>query len=381
MKIGDKVRFLTEVGGGVVTGFQGKDIVLVEDEDGFDIPMPLNGVVVVGDTDALNFERHAPSAGSAGSTAATVPKNIAASKGTAALEGIKPAFLPQAPSAETVPHAAIVQEFAGHDVLNVHLAFLPADIKAISTTLMEAWLVNDSNYFVHYLWSSIGSGNATLLAQGMLEPNSVVFLREFTRDMYEQLEHVSFQLMAWKEGKSYLRKPCVDAELRIDTVRFFKLHTFTDTPFFEEPAMLCDVVVNDHVARPSRITAEVLEDALNGSRRQREARPARLFPEGKKQAAASGQPLEVDLHIDALLDTTAGMSPADMLDYQVSTFRRVLDEQRGKKGTRMVFIHGKGDGVLRAALQRELSKQRSAFVWQDASFQRYGFGAMLVIVR
>lgn len=30
MKIGDKVRFLSEVGGGIVTGFQGKDFVLVE---------------------------------------------------------------------------------------------------------------------------------------------------------------------------------------------------------------------------------------------------------------------------------------------------------------------------------------------------------------
>ena len=39
MKIGDKVRFLSEVGGGIVKGFQGKDIVLVEDTDGFDIPM------------------------------------------------------------------------------------------------------------------------------------------------------------------------------------------------------------------------------------------------------------------------------------------------------------------------------------------------------
>ena len=41
MKIGDKVRFLSEVGGGIVTGFQGKDFVLVEDADGFDIPMPI----------------------------------------------------------------------------------------------------------------------------------------------------------------------------------------------------------------------------------------------------------------------------------------------------------------------------------------------------
>ena len=48
MKVGDKVRFLSEVGGGTVTGFQGKDIVLVEDEDGFDIPMLKSQVVVIG---------------------------------------------------------------------------------------------------------------------------------------------------------------------------------------------------------------------------------------------------------------------------------------------------------------------------------------------
>ena len=47
MKIGDNVRFLSEMGGGKVAGFQGKDIVLVEDEDGFEIPMRINDVVVV----------------------------------------------------------------------------------------------------------------------------------------------------------------------------------------------------------------------------------------------------------------------------------------------------------------------------------------------
>lgn len=47
MKIGDKVRFLSETGGGKVAGFKGKNLVLVEDEDGFQIPTPLNEVVVV----------------------------------------------------------------------------------------------------------------------------------------------------------------------------------------------------------------------------------------------------------------------------------------------------------------------------------------------
>ena len=55
MKIGDKVRFLSSTGGGIIAGFKGK-IVLVEDEDGFQIPTPVNEVVVVEDaaTDRAN---------------------------------------------------------------------------------------------------------------------------------------------------------------------------------------------------------------------------------------------------------------------------------------------------------------------------------------
>jgi hypothetical protein len=49
MKIGDKVKFLSELGGGRVAGFQGKNIVLVEDEDGFQVPMMVSEVVVIGE--------------------------------------------------------------------------------------------------------------------------------------------------------------------------------------------------------------------------------------------------------------------------------------------------------------------------------------------
>ena len=56
MNIGDKVRFLHEVGGGVISGFQDKHTVLVQDEDGFDIPMPITEVVVV-NADAYNLPK------------------------------------------------------------------------------------------------------------------------------------------------------------------------------------------------------------------------------------------------------------------------------------------------------------------------------------
>ena len=230
INIGDKVRFLTETGGGIVKAFKDKNTVIVEGNDGFDIPMLITNVVVVGNTDALNFER----------------KPLKKEEEKKEKEPEKAPVV----AAETPKPAPIIQEFAWHEALNVHLAFLPMDIKSISTTVMEAWLVNDSNYFITYAWASIGSGSQTLLDQGTLEPNSVVFLREFTRDMYNQLEHVSVQLFAWKKGKPYRRKPVIDVELRIDTVKFFKLHTFRETPFFEDPALLYDIVRDDRPSHP-----------------------------------------------------------------------------------------------------------------------------------
>ena len=56
LKIGDKVRFLNDVGGGTISGFQGKDIVLVADEDGFEIPTLASEVVAV-ETDDYNIAK------------------------------------------------------------------------------------------------------------------------------------------------------------------------------------------------------------------------------------------------------------------------------------------------------------------------------------
>ena len=85
MKIGDKVRFLSEVGGGIVTGFKGKDFVLVEDADGFDIPMPIRECVVI-EADDYNIKRkpaatapkqEEPAAGQTGNAGYTAPAGSA----------------------------------------------------------------------------------------------------------------------------------------------------------------------------------------------------------------------------------------------------------------------------------------------------------------
>ena len=350
MKIGDKVRFLSEVGGGVVTGFQGKDIVLVEDADGFDIPMPVRECVVV-DTDDYNIKRK--------------PEEHKVEE--------KP-VKPEIPAIQRQP------EMRGGDVLNVFLAYVPEDIKAVTTTPFETYLVNDSNYYLYYTYLSAEGKAWKVRSHGLVEPNMKLLLEEFTKERLNEIERVAVQLIAFKDKKTAALKPAVGVELRIDTVKFYKLHTFSQSCFFEEPALIYDIVKNDVPAKQVYVSAEELQNALL---QKKSADTERAKPAAKpaKEPAGKGGIVEIDLHIDALLDDTRGMSNGEMLNYQLDKFREVMEFYKNKREQKIVFIHGKGDGVLRKAVIDELKRKYNSCRYQDASFQEYGFGATLVTIK
>ena len=350
IKIGDKVRFLNEVGGGKVTGFQGKDIVLVEDADGFDIPMHISEVVVI-ETDDYNVPTPAS-------------KAAKAEQKKAEEQPARPA-VPQ-PAEQPLhrvekPQVSVYRqpEIKGGDVLNVHLAFVPTDIKAVSTTSFESYLVNDSNYYLYYTYLGL-------------------LFEEFEKASLNDLERVAVQLVAFKDRRSFQLKPAVSVELRIDVVKFYKLHTFQPTDFFETPALLYDVVKNDQPAKQVYVSAEELQEALMQKRKADDTphKPQTIAKRGGKNDI-----IEVDLHIGELLDDTRGMSNGEMLNYQLDKFREVMEQYKNKREQRIVFIHGKGDGVLRRALLDELKRKYPACKAQDASFQEYGFGATMVTIR
>ncbi|EJX02663.1 protein containing Smr protein/MutS2 [gut metagenome] len=70
-----------------------------------------------------------------------------------------------------------------------------------------------------------------------------------------------------------------------------------------------------------------------------------------------------------------------MLNYQMDKFHEVLAKYASNKGQRIVFIHGKGNGVLRKAIEKELKTRYKQYYFQDASFREYGFGATMVTIK
>lgn len=380
MKIGDKVRFLSEVGGGRVSGFQGKDIVLVEDEDGFEIPTSVHDVVVVEQDDYAmgkmisakmeaqqKAEEHAATELHQGSRSIKSILNDHDEQTDMHVDEYDAAD-------REITFRAPVQEREGGNKLSAYLAFVPVDIKEITHTRFETYIVNDSNYYIHYSYL-VAEGNAwTLKSVGEVEPNTKLFIEEFGREVLNDMGRIGVQLTAYKKDKPFLLKPAIDVQFRIDPVKFYKLHVFEENEFFEQPSLLFTIVDNDEVARPLVVDSKRLKEQMYKDEKI-------IAHEGKKKRQKDDGTLVIDLHADELLETTAGMNAADILHYQLDVFKKTMDENKKKKGQKIVFIHGKGEGVLRHALVHELNYRYKSCTYQDASFQEYGYGATQVTIK
>lgn len=229
MKIGDKVRFLSEVGGGRVAGFQGKNIVFVEDEDGFQVPMRITDVVVIGDEDYDT--RHVV--------------EIRDKKEKVNTKAEEDGELETEPADKPLTFKAPVEERRGGDKLSAYLAFVPIDLKELTDTRFESYIVNDCNYYLRYVYMTAEGTSWQVRSTGEVEPNTKLFLEEFGRDQLNELEHSCIQLLAYKRDKYFLRKPVVDALITIDPVKFYKLHTFGENDFFEQPSLIYTIIEND----------------------------------------------------------------------------------------------------------------------------------------
>ena len=75
-------------------------------------------------------------------------------------------------------------------------------------------------------------------------------------------------------------------------------------------------------------------------------RPVPINPDGS---------LTIDLHIEAI---PGGISvpKGQQLQFQMDTFRRIIRENANRRGMKITFIHGIGDGILKAAIRKELDE-------------------------
>ncbi len=98
-----------------------------------------------------------------------------------------------------------------------------------------------------------------------------------------------------------------------------------------------------------------------------------------KPKERNAPPMEVDLHIEKLVNSYRGMSNFDILSLQLETAKRQIEFAVRKRIPKIVFIHGVGEGVLKAELDYLLGRYDN-LKFYDANFQKYGVGATEVYI-
>jgi len=126
IKIGDRVRFLNDVGGGVVTSFVNKNMVNVESQDGFEIPYPISELVNISEAERME-------------------------------QGIapEPETAPTQPDQKTEPAKNKGMKLAGKESPDFYFCFVPDDSKNPLSGQTSLYLVNDSNFTVLYHYSHV----------------------------------------------------------------------------------------------------------------------------------------------------------------------------------------------------------------------------------
>jgi len=89
----------------------------------------------------------------------------------------------------------------------------------------------------------------------------------------------------------------------------------------------------------------------------------------------------IDLHIEKILPEHEGLTNAEILNYQLDTFEKKLDNAIAMGLDEVIFIHGVGNGTLRHMVHKKLSQYTNIKFYKDSMREKFGYGATLVKIK
>ena len=232
----------------------------------------------------------------------------------------------------------------------------------------------------------------TVVYQGEVAPNEYCDLAVLTHETLPQYEKIGFQCVAFKKDKTFTLQAPVSISRKLDLTKFHKFHCFRPGIYFETAVLELSLVSDGVASKPLEVNAAEMTSAMAGGKPEKDM-AKELSKKFRVDAGKKGKTvnpaanphkvlplIEVDLHIGELTDSLTGMEPKDMLELQLDAVRKHMKANSARIGQKLVFIHGKGEGVLRKAVLDLLKKEYPKAELQDASFREYGFGATLVTI-
>ncbi len=366
LKVGDKVRFLNEKGGGIVTRLVSTSLVHVAIEEGFEVPVMANDLIKIDPDGAADrfFDR---------------PVNVKVKT---------PGNNVSAPEQERKATEEIAEEKEANDPVSalyrqsgaglaegIYLIWEPQDQKWLITGNLDIFLVNNTEYEAIFSFLlEEENGHYAGVSYEVVPAYSKYHIETITREDLEAWSNGVVQVMFYAHEMTELLQP-LHAHFKIKPSRFFKDTGYHDFRLTGSKAIILHLgdLVSQRITAGDHFNKMNIDPAVK--QKLDVITPTALIDKhrtGPREA-------EVDLHISALRTDYSTMPQNEILQYQVDYFVRMLESAISFNYRKVIFIHGIGNGILKSAIIGKI-KDYEHIELRKAPFVHYGNGAIEIAI-
>ena len=324
MNIGDKVRLIHSKEEGIITRFLKNDVVEVEIEAGFKLPVLRRELAVVSKAEDK-------------------------------------AFKPQTKSSEQTIEKRSESKVKADK--GIFLAFLPLNDKTVSLHI-----INNTDWDLPFSLTTGSDKTHRGIIGGFLKARSVqssptdLALKDF-----DEWGSFAFQAFYHTFG-FFVERPVFIKKLRLRANTFFNQKKIA--PLLQKETYLFQLDAEDLPELPLTINVNELKEKMFSSKTEE------ISPKSFEKPSPT-----IDLHIEQLSKNALSMSNAQMLDLQLRTFETKFENAIASGMDEIVFIHGVGNGVLKQEIQRKLAGHKNVAWFQDAQKEKFGYGATRIKIK
>ncbi|MGB4655230.1 MAG: Smr/MutS family protein [Bacteroidales bacterium] len=367
LKKGDKVRFLNTTGGGIIVKQLNSYMVLVEIEDGFEVPVLMNEVVKIGESTPASRiflqedERKARHSREEQHKAVKQENK----KQETAWEVEKDYTLEDEQTYMSIKPDNDVEK-------GIYLGWFPIDVEKIQVSDVEIVLFNYTNCEIIYsIFLQKTKSGFIGYDYGTIPANNSQIIDVIKADKLDMWQKGEVQIIFFHEKTKAIQAPhSVTFNSKISQITdIANLQAF---PIYKQQKGIIHTLYRTASAEEKQKLVE--ESKYGAVLKQKNSSVFEISPV-VNQFRIDDDTAEVDLHISKLLPDFSKMKAKDILQYQLSFFDKVLSSAIAYNYKKLIVIHGIGNGVLKNAILNRVSVNGDIEV-KDAPFAKYGYGAV-----
>jgi hypothetical protein len=257
----------------------------------------------------------------------------------------------------------------------IYIAFIPENENDSISGTLDVTLINHTNFDAIFSYSLLENGKYVAVAFDKADPESKYLLEKIDASQIQKWSNILVQSIFFKEESSDFQNPLVK-EFKIKPARFYNQNAFIKSELIGSK---CILISDDKIEEEEEIIPEEKQPAS----KLKIIGHLKDFNKTEKlisKHTISKGIAEVDLHIDELVESIEGKNNLELLTIQLGYFQDCLEAFISKRFSKIIFIHGVGNGRLKTELRQILKDSYPKLPFYDASMSKYGLGATEVVI-